>query len=149
MMTVYADYAAAAPLRPEARTAMLAALDAGLGNPSSVHAAGARARARLEAAREEVAAALGVHPLTIVFTSGATEANNLALVGIADAATTPSVSVALLFPVFASNTPSGAVTVTVATSVPGAGPATGPDAGGSAQGGCGPGGHRGGDREAL
>ena len=85
-MTVYADYAAAAPLRPEARAAMVAALDAGLGNPSSVHGAGARARAWLERAREEVAAALGVHPLEIVFTSGATEANNLALAGLGDLA---------------------------------------------------------------
>src|SRR5258705_6674464 len=62
---------------------MLAALDAGLGNPSSAHDAGARARAHLEAAREEVAAILGAHPLEIVFTSGATEANNLALTGTA------------------------------------------------------------------
>ena len=79
---IYADYAAAAPLRPEARAAILDALDAGLGNPSSVHAAGTRARARLEAAREEVAAVLRVHPLELVFTSGATEANNLALAGV-------------------------------------------------------------------
>jgi cysteine desulfurase len=85
MMTVYADYAAAVPLRPEARAAVLEALDAGLGNPASVHHAGARARARLEAAREEVAAALAAHPLEIVFTSGATEANNLALAGVAGA----------------------------------------------------------------
>jgi cysteine desulfurase len=82
MMGVYADYAAAAPLRPEARAAMLDALDAGLGNPSSAHAPGCRARARLEAAREEVAAALAVHPLEVLFTSGATEANNLALAGV-------------------------------------------------------------------
>lgn len=85
MMEIYADYAAATPLRPEARTAVLEALDAGLGNPSSAHDAGARARARLEAAREEIAAALGAHPLAIVFTSGATEANNLALTGVARA----------------------------------------------------------------
>jgi cysteine desulfurase len=82
-MEIYADYAAAAPLRPEARAAMIDALDAGLGNPSSVHAAGARARARLEAAREEIAAALDAHPLEVIFTSGATEANNLALAGLA------------------------------------------------------------------
>ena len=82
---IYADYAAAAPLRPEARGAMLDALDAGLGNPSSIHAAGSRARARVEAAREEVAAVLGAHPLEIVFTSGATEANNLAITGVAPA----------------------------------------------------------------
>ena len=46
MTDIYADYAAAAPLRPEARDAMIEALAAGLGNPSSVHDAGARARAR-------------------------------------------------------------------------------------------------------
>ncbi len=85
MMDIYADYAAAAPLRPEARAAMLEALDAGLGNASSIHDAGARARARLEAAREEIAAALGAHPLEVIFTSGATEANNLALGGAARA----------------------------------------------------------------
>lgn len=88
-MGIYADYAAAAPLRPEARAAMLDALDAGLGNASSAHDAGARARARLEAAREEIAAALGAHPLEIVFTSGATEANNLALAGVARTRTAP------------------------------------------------------------
>jgi cysteine desulfurase len=82
-MDIYADYAAAAPLRPEARAAVLEALDAGLGNPSSVHDAGTRARARIEAAREEIAAALDAHPLEVVFTSGATEANNLALAGLA------------------------------------------------------------------
>lgn len=85
MMRVYADHAAAAPLRPEARAAVLEALDAGLGNASSVHEPGRRARARIEAAREEVAAALGTHPLAIVFTSGATEANNLAVSGVATA----------------------------------------------------------------
>ncbi|MEB2284095.1 MAG: hypothetical protein B6D46_02295 [Polyangiaceae bacterium UTPRO1] len=84
-MAVYADYAATAPLRPQARAAVLEAIDAGFGNPSSAHAAGRRARARLEAAREEVAAVLGVHPLEIVFTGGATEANNLALAGFAAA----------------------------------------------------------------
>ncbi|MCC6312009.1 MAG: aminotransferase class V-fold PLP-dependent enzyme [Trueperaceae bacterium] len=90
MTAVYADYAAAAPLRPEARAAVLDALDAGLGNPSSAHDAGRRARARVEAAREEVAAALGAHPLEIVFTSGATEANNLALAGVATARALPT-----------------------------------------------------------
>ncbi len=89
-MRIYADYAAAAPLRTEARAALLEALDAGLGNASSTHAAGARARARLETAREEIAAALGAHPLEIVFTSGATEANNLALAGVARARSAPA-----------------------------------------------------------
>jgi cysteine desulfurase len=79
--SIYADYAAAAPLRPCAEAALTAALrDAG--NPSSAHRAGARARARLESARETVGAVLGAHPLDVVFTSGATEANNLALAGV-------------------------------------------------------------------
>ncbi len=76
--SVYLDHNATAPLRPEARTAMLAGLEA-LGNPSSVHAFGRRARARLEEARERIAARLGVAPDRVTFVSGGTEANNLAL----------------------------------------------------------------------
>jgi cysteine desulfurase len=70
----YLDHNATAPLRPEARAAMLDALDT-LGNPSSVHAEGRRARAIVEEARERVAALVGVSPAQVVFTSGATEAN--------------------------------------------------------------------------
>src|SRR5262245_27532347 len=72
---VYLDWNAGAPLRPEARAAMLAALDV-TGNPSSPHAEGRRARALVEDAREEVAALVGARPAQVVFTSGATEANN-------------------------------------------------------------------------
>lgn len=79
----YLDAAATAPLRPEARAAMVAALDAGPGNPSSVHAAGYRARTLVEHAREQIAAALGARPSEVVFTSGGTEANNLAIIGLA------------------------------------------------------------------
>jgi cysteine desulfurase len=86
---VYADYAAGAPLRPAAARALTDALASGAGNASSVHREGARARALLESAREEIAAALGARPLEIVFTSGATEANNLALAGVAAAAGRP------------------------------------------------------------
>src|SRR5690242_11664089 len=86
MPRVYADYAAGAPLRPAALRALSDALASGAGNASSVHREGARARALLESAREEVAAAIGAEPLEIVFTSGATEANNLALAGVAAAA---------------------------------------------------------------
>lgn len=81
--TRYLDAAATAPLRPEARAAMLAALDAGPGNASSVHAAGHRARALVDTARERIATALGARPAEVVFTSGGTEANNLAVVGLA------------------------------------------------------------------
>jgi cysteine desulfurase len=70
----YLDYNATSPLRPVARDAMLAAMDA-VGNPSSVHAEGRRARAMVETAREQVAALVGAKPLEVVFTSGATEAN--------------------------------------------------------------------------
>lgn len=74
----YLDYNASAPLRPEARAAVLAALDL-TGNASSVHAEGRRARAVIEAAREQVAALVKARPSEVVFTSGATEANNWAL----------------------------------------------------------------------
>lgn len=75
---LYLDYNATAPLRPEAREAMLAAL-AEPGNPSSIHAFGRRARAVKEAARAQIAALVGAEPAEILFTSGGTEANNLAL----------------------------------------------------------------------
>jgi len=78
---VYLDHNASAPLRPEARDAMAAALDF-VGNPSSAHREGARARALVEKARADVAALVGAAPAEIVFTSGATEANNLALRGV-------------------------------------------------------------------
>lgn len=70
---VYLDWNATAPLRPEARAAMVAALDA-VGNPSSVHAEGRAAKAVIERAREQVAAAVGCKAREVVFTSGATEA---------------------------------------------------------------------------
>lgn len=76
----YLDYNATAPLRPEARAAMLAALDA-LGNPSSVHAEGRRARALVDAAREDVARLVGAAPSEVVFTSGGTEAANMVMHG--------------------------------------------------------------------
>jgi cysteine desulfurase len=74
----YLDHNASSPLRPAARAAMLAALDV-TGNPSSVHAEGRRARALIETAREQVAALVGAKPSEVVFTSGATEANNCVL----------------------------------------------------------------------
>ncbi len=74
----YLDWNATAKLRPEAREAVLAALETG-GNPSSVHGAGRGARRLVEQAREQVAALVGVMPREVVFTSGGTEANALAL----------------------------------------------------------------------
>jgi cysteine desulfurase len=76
-MSVYLDANASEPLRPEARAAMLAATEAG--NPSSIHAAGRAARRLLETAREAVAQHCGVRPAQVVFTSGGTEADALAL----------------------------------------------------------------------
>lgn len=75
---VYLDWNATAPLRPEARQAMAAAWDMA-GNPSSVHAEGRRARRLVEDARAAVAAAAGSRLQDVVFTSGGTEANALAL----------------------------------------------------------------------
>ncbi len=74
----YLDWNATAPLRPEARAAMLAALDA-VGNPSSVHHEGRAARHLVERARERVAALVGAEPRNVIFTSGGTEANGMAL----------------------------------------------------------------------
>jgi cysteine desulfurase len=75
---VYLDWNATAPLRREAREAMAAALDLS-GNPSSVHAEGRHARRLVEEARGSVAQAVGARPQSVVFTSGGTEANALAL----------------------------------------------------------------------
>ena len=77
MSRTYLDYNATAPLRPEAREALLAALD--IGNPSSVHEEGRKARALVEAARRDIAELVISHPETVIFTSGGTEACNLAL----------------------------------------------------------------------
>jgi cysteine desulfurase len=77
-MRVYLDHNATSPMRPEAREAMLAAL-ALSGNASSPHAEGRAARAVVEAAREHIAGRLGCAPRQLVFTSGGTEANVMAL----------------------------------------------------------------------
>src|ERR1700681_389424 len=75
---IYLDHNATSPLRPEARAAMAAAL-AETGNPSSIHAEGRAARARIEEARRAVAGLVDAAPAAVTFTSGATEANALAL----------------------------------------------------------------------
>ena len=84
-MRTYLDYNATAPLRPEARAAMLAAFDAA-GNAQSVHAEGRGARALIETARREVAALAGAAADDVIFTSGGSEANALALRGALQAA---------------------------------------------------------------
>ena len=77
---VYLDHNATAPLRPEAREAVIAAMDV-VGNPSSVHAEGRAAKALVERARAQVAAAFGADGADVIFTSGATEAAALACAG--------------------------------------------------------------------
>ncbi|MCO5970885.1 cysteine desulfurase family protein [Actinoallomurus soli] len=78
---VYLDHAATTPMLPEAIEAMTAEL-ARIGNPSSLHASGRRARRVVEESREVIAESLGARPSEVVFTSGGTEADNLALKGI-------------------------------------------------------------------
>jgi len=74
----YLDWNATAPLRPEARAAMIEAMDV-VGNPSSVHTEGRAAKMIVEKAREQVAALVGCDTEEVVFTSGATEAATLAV----------------------------------------------------------------------
>ncbi|MEV8284758.1 cysteine desulfurase family protein [Streptomyces niveus] len=77
----YLDHAATTPMLPEAIEAMTARF-ADVGNASSLHAAGRRARRTVEEAREELAESLGARPSEVVFTSGGTEADNLAVKGL-------------------------------------------------------------------
>ncbi|HSO68002.1 MAG TPA: aminotransferase class V-fold PLP-dependent enzyme, partial [Arachnia sp.] len=80
MESVYLDHAATSPLRPEALEAFVAA--SGLvGNASSLHRPGQRARRRLEEAREELAASVGAQPSEVIFTSGGSEADTIAVLG--------------------------------------------------------------------
>ena len=79
---IYLDHAATTPVRTEVRAAMEPFFDSRFGNPSSTHRWGREARAALDEARERVAHALGAHPDEICFTSGGTEGDNLAILGI-------------------------------------------------------------------
>ena len=83
--SVYFDYNATTPLDADVRAAMLPFLDEFWGNPSSVHHVGRKARALLDDARDRAAKFLGAKPSEIIFTSGGTEANNLAIFGTARA----------------------------------------------------------------
>jgi cysteine desulfurase len=83
---IYLDHAATTPVRREVVDAMLPYLTEHWGNPSSIHTSGRRARQGLDEARERIAALLGAKPREIVFTSGGTESDNLAVTGIAWAA---------------------------------------------------------------
>jgi cysteine desulfurase len=85
-MAIYLDHAATTPLRPEVLDAMLPYLTEHWGNPSSIYASARRARQGLDEARERIATTLGAKPREIVFTSGGSESVNLAIKGVAWAA---------------------------------------------------------------
>lgn len=80
-MTMYLDHAATTTLRPEARDALVGALETANANASGTHGPARAAKNALEEARERAAAMLGVAPMQVVFTSGGTEADNLAVLG--------------------------------------------------------------------
>ncbi len=82
MRRTYLDHAATTPVDPEVAAAMARVLREVPGNPSSIYAEGRRARSLVDEAREQVAAAIGADPAEVVFTSGGTEADNLALRGV-------------------------------------------------------------------
>ncbi|MGH7523596.1 MAG: cysteine desulfurase family protein [Gemmatimonadales bacterium] len=86
MTAIYLDHAATTPVRPEVLAAMLPFFNTSWGNPSSSHRFGRAARAGLEQGKREVAEAIGAEPNQVIFTSGGTEADNLALIGAALAA---------------------------------------------------------------
>ncbi len=83
MKKVYLDNNATTPLHPEVLEAMMPGLRENYGNPSSIHSFGRSARVQLDEAREKVAYLINAHSSEIIFTSGGTEANNLALLGVA------------------------------------------------------------------
>jgi cysteine desulfurase len=83
MKRIYLDHNATTPLHPEVLNAMLPVLQDNFGNPSSIHSFGRSARVQLDEAREKLALLIGANSSEIIFTSGGTEANNLALLGVA------------------------------------------------------------------
>ncbi|MFH1542326.1 MAG: cysteine desulfurase NifS [bacterium] len=85
MKRIYLDYAATTPMHPAVLEAMLPYFNERFGNPSSIHAFGQEAKGAIERAREQVAALINSRPEEIIFTSGGTEANNLAIFGVCGA----------------------------------------------------------------
>ena len=83
MDKIYLDHNATTPVAPEVLHIVTSVLQDQMGNPSSVHSMGRSARVLIDEAREQVASLIGASPSEIVFTSGGTEANNLALLGVA------------------------------------------------------------------
>src|SRR5271168_2566898 len=89
MKSVYLDYNSTTPVAPEVLEAMLPYFAQEAGNASSIHSFGQRARGIVERAREQVAALVGARPAEIVFTSGGTESDNLAIFGVVGASRGP------------------------------------------------------------
>ncbi|MDD2421830.1 MAG: cysteine desulfurase NifS [Heliobacteriaceae bacterium] len=85
MKQVYLDHGATTPVNPDVAAAMIACLQDHFGNPSSLHGFGRDAKQFLDEARTNVAALIGAHPEEIIFTSGGTEADNMAILGVARA----------------------------------------------------------------
>src|ERR671929_1013133 len=83
---VYLDYGGLSPVDPRVVAVMRPFLEGGVGNPSALHSLGLEARASLDGARAKVARLVGATPAGIVFTASATEANNLAVRGLAQRA---------------------------------------------------------------
>ena len=83
MDKIYLDHNATTPIAPEVLERVISVLQNQIGNPSSLHSQGRSARVLLDEAREQVASLIGASPSEIIFTSGGTEANNLALLGVA------------------------------------------------------------------
>jgi cysteine desulfurase len=83
MKSIYLDHAATSPMHPDVIQAMIPVMEGTFGNPSSVHAFGREARHIVDVARDKVAASIGASDKQIIFTSGGTEADNMALIGTA------------------------------------------------------------------
>lgn len=85
MERIYMDHAATSPMHPQVIEAMVNVMNEQFGNPSSIHSFGREARHLLDIAREDMANSIGAKPNEIIFTSGGTESDNLALLGAAEA----------------------------------------------------------------
>ncbi|WP_270179401.1 cysteine desulfurase family protein [Alkalihalobacillus sp. CinArs1] len=85
MKAIYMDHAATSPVHPDVIEVMTASLHNEFGNPSSIHQFGRKTRHALDEARSSIAKSINAHPNEIVFTSGGTEADNLAIIGTAKA----------------------------------------------------------------
>ena len=85
MNRIYLDHAATSPMHPNVIDRMLTVMTSDFGNPSSIHAFGRQSRHILDEARSTIAASIGAGRNEIIFTSGGTEADNTALIGVAEA----------------------------------------------------------------